>query len=182
MKNIIPLLLIISFLTSCAPVLSKFTMSQGILMDSLSEVKEDPKSHIGELYILGGIIVKTTTSKEGSLLEAVFVPVNSTGYLKSYPVSSGRFLALYRNKDILDPLMYSEKREITLAGEFMGLKKGMIGEMEYSYPFFEIKEIYLWPDVKLSDRYPYYYYPPPYPPYYYRYNRYRFYDPWWYYY
>ena len=171
--------LISLFLISCAPVLSKDLMYQGIYPASISEIKQDTASDRGRIFILGGIIVKTTVTKEGSLIEAVFVPVNSHGYLENVKASTGRFLALYRHREILDPLIYSEKREITLAGELIGMRKGKIGEMEYSYPFFEIKEIYLWEGIKKRDNY--YYWPPPYPPYYYPY-RYRYYDPWWYYY
>ncbi|MEW6601792.1 MAG: Slp family lipoprotein, partial [Nitrospirota bacterium] len=65
----------------------------------------------------------------------------------------------------------------TLAGEFIDMRKGKIGEMDYVYPLFEIKEIYLWEELKERDYY-YYYLPPPYP--YWYYGR-QPYDPrWWY--
>jgi outer membrane lipoprotein len=168
-----------SLMSSCVPVISRNLLSQGILDTNLSEIKQDPASYKGRLFILGGIIVKTSTTKDGSLIEAVFVPVDSWGYLKSFKASSGRFLAIYKSGEILDPLIYSEKREITLAGEFIELRKGKIGEMEYTYPLFEIKEIHLWEEVKDMDYYYYYSPPPPYPYWYYRH---RPYDPWWWYY
>ena len=168
-----------SLLLSCAPVLNKSLMSQGIYAASLSEIRESAPSRRGQLYILGGVIVKTTVTKEGSVIEAIFVPVTNRGYLKSYQATTGRFLALYRGRDILDPMIYSEKREITLAGEFVEMRRGTIGETEYTYPLFEIKGIYLWDEIKTRD---YYYYPYP-PPYYYPWHyRHRVYDPWWPYY
>lgn len=162
---------------SCAPVLSQHYLQQGIYNPNLNELKENPIIHDGKLFIFGGIIVSTTASKEGSLIEAIYVPVNARGYFKDwYREGGGRFMAIYRNKEILDPLIFSEKREVTLAGEFIGIRKGAIGEMDYDFPFFEIKEIYLWQDYKT--RAPYYYYPPPYyyPPYYPGYYR----DPYYY--
>lgn len=172
------ILLAVLLISSCTPVLNRSLLSSGIFNEGLSEIKQDPASYKGRLFILGGIIVKTETTIDGSLIEAIFVPVNSLGYLKSFKVSGDRFLALYRGREILDPLIFSAKREITLAGEFIEIREGKIGEMEYAYPFFEIKEIYLWEEMKDQDYY-YYYMPPPYPPWYYRH---RPYDPsWWYY-
>jgi len=179
------MLLITVLLFSCAPVLQKDLMLRGIYNPNLSEVKKSPILNEGKLYILGGIIVKTTVTKEGSLIEAIFVPVNSYGYLKDYTTSSERFLALYRGKGILDPLIYKENREITLAGKFIEVRKGTIGEMEYDYPLFEVEDIYLWEEYKDTDRYSY---PPYYPSPFYRYRYYPYYPyydpypyyPWWY--
>jgi len=160
---------------SCTPVLSRNLLSSGTFNEELSVIKAEPASYKGRLFIFGGIIVKTEATKDGSLIEAIYVPVNSMGYLKSYKTSGGRFLALYKGHEILDPVIFSAKREITLAGEFIEIRKGMIGEMEYAFPLFEIKEIYLWEEIKDREHY-YYYMPPPYPYWYYRH---RLYDQWW---
>lgn len=160
-------------LFSCVPVLRKDLMDKGTYNISPSEIQENPIQYKGNLFIFGGIIVKTTVTKEGSLIEAIYVPVNSRGYLISLDAGNGRLLAIYRGKEILDPLIFKEKREITVAGEFIEMRKGLIDEAEYNYPLFEIKEIYLWPERKEYD----YYYQPPYPSWYFWYGPY--YDPWW---
>ena len=162
-------------LFACAPVLRESLMKQGTLDVRFPEIKQNLPENKGRLFILGGIIVKTTVTEEGSLIEAIHVRVNPRGYLKSPETSEGRFLALFRN-ELLDPFIYSEKREITIAGELVDVRKRKIGEMEYTYPLFEIKDIHLWEDIKEM----YYYYP--YPPVNYRYFRhYPYYYPWWYY-
>ncbi|RJQ49939.1 MAG: hypothetical protein C4526_12895 [Nitrospiraceae bacterium] len=164
MKKYYLVVFIISFfLVSCYPVLTRDIMQRGSYDVRLSEIKQYPLLNKGKLYILGGVIVKTTLTKEGSLVEAIYVPVNSLGQLKSYGTSNGRFLALYSRGDLLDPLVYKENREITVAGEFIETRKGLIGDMEYVYPVFDIKEIYLWEEY---DAYDYYRYPPYYYPYY----------------
>lgn len=180
MKRLYLIAIICLFLISCAPVLTRNVMQTGIYDARFSELREFPVLNKGKLFILGGIIVKTTLTKEGSLIEAIYVPVNSLGYLKSYGTSNERFLALYRGTAILDPIIYDEKREITVAGEFIETRKGIIGEMDYIYPLFEIKEIYLWEEYEepVYSPYPYYY-----PPYYRHYRYYPYYDPfypWWY--
>jgi len=178
MKNQVFIVIASLMLVSCAPVLSQNFLQQGIYNPNLTELKENPILNDGKLFIFGGIIVNTTATREGSLIEAIYVPVTGRGYFKDwYREGGGRFMAIYKEKEILDPMIYSAKREITLAGEFIGIRKGKIGELDYEFPFFEIKDIYLWQDYKTRD--PYYAYPPPYyyPPYYRGYYRDPFYYP-----
>ncbi len=167
MSKLAPLFIVSLLFLSCAPVLNENLMREGRYMPSLSDLKQNPDLYRGNTFILGGIIVKTSITKEGSLIEALYVPVNTRGYLKSLQTGTGRFLAIYKNRDILDPLIFEEKREITLAGEFVRTQSSKIGEADYVYPLFSVREIYLWPEKRERD----YYYPPypPYPPYpYYR--------------
>jgi outer membrane lipoprotein len=174
LKNAILIFFLISY--SCAPVLSKNLHQQGISGMSLMEIKENLPLNKGRLFILGGVIVKTTINSEGSLIEAIYVPVDSRGYLESLNTADGRFLAIYSSKDLLDPVIFREQREVTLAGELIGTRSGKIDEMDYVYPLFEITEIYLWREEKEYGRY---YYPPyPYYPPYYPYRYYNPYYPW----
>lgn len=146
------------FLFCCAPVLRKELMDLSIRDVSLAEIKRSPDLYKGKLFALGGIIVNTKVTAEGSLIEALYVSVNSRGYFKGISSSNGRFLALFpQETGFLDPMIFRNRREITLAGEFVGLRVGMIDETEYLYPFFRIVELYLW-----KERSNYYYVTPPY--------------------
>lgn len=171
MKKACFLILISMILFSCAPVLRVDLMQQGSFDVNFSDLEENPGLYKGELYILGGVIAKTTATKQGSLIEALYIPVDSRGYLKEFSPSGGRFLALYPGR-FLDPLIFRERREVTLAGEFMEVREGYIDEIEFRFPLFEIKELYLWEvrkDYHYGEPYPYWYYPYPY----------WWYDPWW---
>jgi len=124
------------------------------------DLRENPELYRGNLFALGGIIVNTRVTEKGSLIEAVYVPVDSRGYLRGIGASHERFLALWpKERGILDPMIYRQKREITIAGEFKEIQRGKIDDLEYSYPVFEIVDFYLWEERPPS----YYYYPPPYP-------------------
>jgi outer membrane lipoprotein len=171
MKKTCFLILFPMMLLSCAPVLRVDLMQQGSFEVSFSDLEENPGLYKGKLYILGGVVAKTTATKQGSLIEALYIPVDSRGYLKEFGPSGGRFLAVYPGR-FLDPLIFRERREITLAGEFIEMREGNIDEIEYTFPLFEIKEIYLW-EVRKD-----YYYVEPYPYWYYPYPYWR-YDPWW---
>ena len=160
-------------LSSCAPVLREDVMKAGDINVNLSDMVREPAHYKGKLFILGGIIADTKLSDRGSVIEALYVPVNSRGYLKS-ETPGGRFKAILpRDKGELDPLVFKKDREITLAGVFMGTSVEKTGKSQYTYPLFEIRDIYLWDDTRY-----YYYYYEPYPYNYYRYP-YWWYDPQW---
>jgi outer membrane lipoprotein len=167
MKRILIILIGSLMLISCSPVLNRELMREGARNVPLSQIRENPEANQGKLFILGGVIIETRVTDKGSLLEVLAVPVNAQGYLRDLEQYGGRFLALYpRTSGMLDPIIYKKGREITLAGSFMENRQGKIDEMEYTYPVFEIKQIYLWDeqrDYYLMPAYPYYYnYPYPY--------------------
>lgn len=162
--------LFLLIVVSCAPVLRKDLMQAGTREFSLDQLRGNPIQYQGKLYILGGLIVSAKNTERGSLIEAVYIPVNSLGYLKGREYADGRFLALFPGSaGYLDPEIYRKGREITVAGEFTGVQRGKLDQADYIYPVFGIKQIYLWPEER---RYymggPYYGYPyGPYSPFYY---------------
>jgi len=157
-------------LFSCAPVLDRQLMSEGVRSVPFSRLREAPDAYKGKLFILGGLIVETRFTEKGSQIESVYVPVDSRGYLEEAERPMWRFLAVFpREEGFLDPLVYEKGRKITLAGEFLEIRNGNIDEMVYAYPVFKIKQIHLWErEEYFYPGYPYYY---PYP--------YWWYDPWW---
>ena len=147
--------------SSCYPVIRKDLMETGLRDVPLSEVKKDPDVYRGKLFVLGGIIANTKVTPEGSLIEALFVPVDSRGYLREGE-ADGRYLALFpRESGMLDPVIYRPGKNVTIAGEFIGTRLGRLDEAEYLYPLFVVRQIHLWEERM-------YYYPPPY--YYYPYS------------
>ncbi len=159
-------------LSACAPVLDRGLLREGGHAVSFTELRTNPDLYKGRLFIFGGVIVQAKFAGSGSQLEAMHVPVDRYGYFQDRGRSEGRFLAV-SSDSALDPLVYRRGRRVTLAAEFIGTRKGVIDEMEYLYPVFRIRQVYLWPKER---RYypPAYYYDPwfyPYPYYYW--------DPWW---
>ncbi len=157
---LITLLLSVSFL-SCAPVLRKDYMDTGIRDVSLSEIKQNPETYKGKVFILGGIIVSTRVTEEGSLIEAIYLHADSRGYPEDG--ANGRYLALYpRENGIMDPQIYRKGRRITLAAEFADTRQGKIDDAKYVYPLFVIRDFYLWDEKTYyypAYNYPYYYDP-----------------------
>lgn len=165
----------VAVLSACSPVLNRELMRDGARNVPLSQIRDNAEANQGKLFIFGGVIVDTKVTEKGSQIEGLYVPVSNLGYLRDREQYGGRFLALFpRTSGMLDPLIYKKGREVTLAGTFMENRKGKIDEMEYLYPVFEIKQIYLWEEQRD------YYMMPAYYPYYYSYPYpYGWYDPWW---
>jgi outer membrane lipoprotein len=182
-KKILAILSVSTILTACAPVLNQEFMREGIRNASFDRLREAPDEYKGKLFIIGGLIVNTRLTAQGSQIEALYVPVDSYGNLKEGERIQGRFLAIYpKANGLLDPVVYRKGRDITLAGEFVELRKGKIDEMDYDYPVFEIKQIHLWEESAYYYTTPYYYYPYyPYYPYPFMYDRWGgpYPNPWW---
>ncbi len=177
-KNVlsIALLLMTSLvLASCTtPVLNRNYLLEGNREVSFTAIRENPEEYKGTLYIFGGVIVRTKLTVAGSLIEAIHVPVDGSGYFRDNGRSEGRFLALMpKDGPMLDPAVFHRGRRVSLAAEFVDTRKAKIDDMDYVYPVFLIKQIYLWPHERYYYFSPYYYDPWFYPyPYYYR-------HPWW---
>lgn len=174
-RKFLILVVLTLLLSACTPVLNRSYINEGEREVSFSALRQNPTRYRGRLYVLGGVIIDARLTEEGTRMETIQVPVDRYGYFQDRGRSEGRYLAL--SKQMLDPEVYRKGRRITLAGEFVGLRKAMIDKMEYVYPVFEIRQIHLWERERTY--FPaYYYYDPWYDPWFYPYPYY-YRNPWW---
>ncbi len=148
-------------ISACAsrPAMKSEFLEQGIRDVSPVVVAQNPGLFEGKLFILGGIIENTSVSDEGTVIQAVDVPVVADGRPESALVMEGRYLAVWpRANGALDPAVYGKDKYISLAGYFTGLRE--------KTPVFQIAQIRIWkkPDIFTPPPPPYY---PYYAPYYY---------------
>jgi outer membrane lipoprotein len=102
---------------------------------------QNPDEFAGRIVILGGFIVDTEIKDEGSYIEVVQNPLDSTGRPEDRDISSGRFLVFVEGH--IDTAIYSAGREITVAGEVLGRKVLPLGEAQYPYLLIKGKELHL---------------------------------------
>jgi outer membrane lipoprotein len=157
-------------MSGCAHVISSELRSKADTALTFSEAFKNPDAYQGKIVVWGGEILETVNQKDGTtLVEVLQRPLIRGEEPEASEPSGGRFLV--RVNQFLDPHIYGKNREITVAGEILGSRAKLLGEMQYRYPLLQSKELYLW-----NLRYPAYppsYYYPYYPwPYYY-------YNPWW---
>ncbi len=174
------LFLPLALAASCAvsPIKSVY-LEHGIRDVSIPAIQENQNLYKGRLFLLGGIILNTQVTDEGSLVYAIYVPVDSEGTPMPLQAAGGRYIALWpKSYGTLEPSIYKKNLEITVAGEFVGLRKGKLDKADYDYPVFRIEQIYLWHGEQYAPAYyyPYYYYAPYYSyPYNYPYYNYPYY-------
>lgn len=147
MRRLISLMLLtLFFLLSCVHVVSKEWMEKADTGINPQQLFKSPDAYKGKIIILGGIIVKSTNTKEGTYIEVVQIPLDSTGRPVKKDISYGRFLILYEG--YLDTAIYSRGREVTVAGEVIGEKTRPLGEIQYSYLLVKSKELYLFEEIR----------------------------------
>jgi outer membrane lipoprotein len=157
MRKFLFVALALLLLSSCTTVIRKDLLDSGTRDFSLQELTRNPEQYKGKRFILGGTVARTTRTEEGSLVDALYVSVDSSGYLRNMQ-PDGRFLALFpKEMGMLDPALYTSNRHITLAGIFTGVQPSRIGEMGYLFPEFRVEQIYLWPRSRYN---PYYHWGP----------------------
>jgi outer membrane lipoprotein len=146
-------------MVSCAHVISRQVRKQTNPDITFEEVLENPEEYTGQMLILSGVITEIKNTKEGTILEVLQTPANFRGKPADIEESEGRYLAIVER--FLDPSTYAKGRSVTVAGKILGKRIQPLGKTEYTYPFIQATEIYLWPVEKTY--YPYRYYPYDYP-------------------
>jgi starvation-inducible outer membrane lipoprotein len=145
LRALIAFIVFFIFSSCSTPVLRKDFLERGFANPLLSDFVQSPDVWRNQLFILGGNIVSCRNTEEGSLIEAVYVSVNSLGYPQAPSLVARRFLAIYPVENgVLDPIFFRQGREITIAGVFLENRIGFIDDVSYTYPTFRIEEIYLW--------------------------------------
>jgi outer membrane lipoprotein len=111
---------------------------------SFAQLRANPEAYTDRMVMLGGDILAVRNVEGGTLLEILQKPLDSyeRPYLTDH--TEGRFMV--HCTQYLDPVVYKKGREITVAGRVLGVRKGPIGEVEYTYPLLSCVELYLWPE------------------------------------
>lgn len=136
---------------------------------ALPEVRGNVEAYEGASIRWGGAVTGVQNRPDDTLLEIVARPLADSGRPVEDSASLGRFLA--RVEGFLDPAVYREGRDVTVAGKIAGTLTRAIGEHPYRYVVVDANTINLWePRVTRPDYPPYYHRPPFYDP---------FYDPLW---
>ena len=155
MKRFFMLCVFSVFLLSCAHVISSKYADVAVKNIPFAQFIKNTDAYVNELFIYGGIIADTKITAKGTEIEVVQTPLDKFGNIVDRDVSEGRFII--STPRFLDPLIYRKGRDIIIAGVLSGSQKKSLGEIEYVYPVFEIKEIYLYKeDIYYPYQYPFY--------------------------
>jgi len=112
---------------------------------------------------MGGEVIQTQNLEDETIIEVLQRPLSrGTDRPREDKEGDGRFLVRY--KTFKDPYVFSQGRELTVAGIVVETKTSKIDHKSYTYPVLENRETHLWPErEEIPPSYWYPYHPWPYP-------------------
>ena len=137
-------------IVSCAP-LSIEIMRQVDESLTYQVVQQDPQRYAGKTVLWGGVIIETINKMDVTVMKVRETELDFEKRPQHLDRSAGRFIV--RSAGFLDPAIYKEGREITVAGEVAGKETLPLGDALYSYPVILAKEIHLWEKRRPYDPY-----------------------------
>ncbi len=112
---------------------------------SFMQVKSDPDGYKGTMVVWGGEVLKAERRQDRTEIELLQLPLNGDLIpAEDRPSSEGRFIAVDRHGEIIDPAILKEGTRVTVVGELQGSAKDMIGESQYQYPVLSIRDMTVW--------------------------------------
>jgi outer membrane lipoprotein len=139
-------------LIGCAHVISKEALREVDPNATFAQVSKTPDAYKGKTVLFGGDIIEAKNLPDKTQIVVLQRPLNRQGQPAAGDVSEGRFII--QTQGFLDPAIYGPGRKITVAGKVVGKDMRPLGEIQYTYPIIEKRELYLWPEEKPSSTEP----------------------------
>jgi len=98
----------------------------------------------GQYAFWGGTILSGKNLKDSTELVILAYPLDNYGEPIKDSRSYGRFVAVHQG--YLELGEYAKDRRVSLVGELIAKRKGIVGETEYTYPVLGVRQIKLWVD------------------------------------
>lgn len=160
MKPVLIIMLVL-ISVSCS-VVSKNVRENAVSAPTFHELVNDVERYRNQLVILGGHVLDVQSQPDGSILNALQVPLKTGDRPGSKDHSQGR-LVIHTSK-FLDPEVYTKGRKITVAGKIISSSADKpadkTGAKQATSPLphlkIETEELHLWPSYRTPRyRYPY---------------------------
>ena len=100
--------------------------------------------HNNTIVRWGGVIISVENNEDHTLIQALFYPLSHLGRPQPSKLNGGHFIV--RSKEFIDPVIYANKKEITVVGTLNGKIKRKVGERTIRVPFIQSTAIHLWPE------------------------------------
>jgi outer membrane lipoprotein len=126
----------------CASGMSRESRAMVTYEGTFPELQDAPERHRGEIAMLGGRIVETSPSAEGTEVMVLQLPLTGSDKPALDQPSEGRFLIL--SSEFIDPAVYEKLTPITVVGEITGQTVRTIGSYAYTLPVLRPIEIKPW--------------------------------------
>lgn len=102
--------------------------------------------HEGDLVQWGGVLVEARNLKRSTELEVVGYPLNNCGRPLIGSGQTGRFIIVHPG--FLETADYQAGQRVSTTGRITGIRKGQLGDANYSFPLLESYKVRQWPDER----------------------------------
>lgn len=150
------ILILYLFVSACANV-PPIIQSAPTVDLSIDEVLKNITGNRGKDIRWGGSIVKVRNEQNYTDIQLLYYPLNSYGRPDVEQSSQGRFII--HSQEFLDPAVYVEGKQVTVAGKLKGSVEHKVGNKSLTLPIVDAQEIYLWPKYRRPGYREYGYYP-----------------------
>lgn len=110
---------------------------------SYSQASRNLNKYDGASVRWGGVIVEVKNEQNFTLLQVLSYPLNYYGNPDLGEPSEGRFVI--KSPKFLDPAIYEEGRQITVAGTIKGDIEQVVDDKSLLMPLILSEAVYLWP-------------------------------------
>lgn len=112
------------------------------------QIRENPENYQGELMVVGGEVLSVNRKQDATRIEVLQLPLNDDFTPAIHRTKTqGRFIALSKGKDPLDPAVLEKGRAISIVGEIIGRETIQVGEDSKEVPIFGIKDLTIWDEA-----------------------------------
>lgn len=129
-------------LIACAPTFSREVMGRVNQDLPFRELQAAPERFKGSWVMVGGMVLETRNTPEGTSIEILQRPLDRQGRPRETDDTGGRFIV--ETQQFLDSAVYYPGKRISLVGEVTGQEVRPLGGIHYRYPVIESREIRLW--------------------------------------
>lgn len=117
------------------------------------QIRENPENYQGELMVVGGEVLSVNRKQDATRIEVLQLPLNDDYTPANQRTKTqGRFIALSKGKDPLDPAVLEKGRALSIVGEIIGSETIQVGEDTKVVPVFGIKDLTIWDEALYWDR------------------------------
>lgn len=107
-----------------------------------AEAALDAELWQGSNVLWSGVILNSVNHEDGTELEVLGYPLAGGQRPDTARSPIGRFIVF--KDEYLETVDYDEGRMITVAGEFVETRRGLVGEARFTYPVVAADDLYLW--------------------------------------
>ncbi|MBA3967742.1 MAG: Slp family lipoprotein [Nitrospirales bacterium] len=117
------------------------------------QIRENPEQYKGEVVVVGGEVLSIKREQNATRIVVLQLPLNDDFIPADQRTKTqGRFIALSKGKDPLDPAVLEKEKAISIVGEIIGFETIQVGEDEKKVPVFGIKDLTIWDEARYWGR------------------------------